>query len=124
MTWPDLSITIDSIVYPFMDQGDLVKPSIFRGIRFLALCITLLTVSMAGSNASDRKTGTEPLVYKDPTASIDSRLDDLAARMSVEEKFATGRAPQHRRVIHTTIQGGVGLSTRAGRTFHLLCGDS
>ena len=61
---------------------------VFRGSRFLVSSITILCISMAVTYAGDEQPNPDIPVYKNPAESIDARLDDLIARMSVEEKIA------------------------------------
>lgn len=65
-----------------------MKKSIFRSAQILAISITTLCIGLTGCYASDEQADPETPVYKDPAANIDARLDDLIARMSVEEKIA------------------------------------
>lgn len=59
------------------------------GAAFVAPVITTLALVSACSQNADTPTGdAEMLVYKDATADVDSRVEDLVARMTLDEKIA------------------------------------
>src|SRR6478672_4913139 len=59
--------------------------------KFRALAVLFVLVSLTSANllyVSDRVNAQQGLPYKDPKLSIDARVRDLLARMTIEEKAA------------------------------------
>jgi beta-glucosidase len=66
-----------------------VNPEVFRRFYGLGASLVILAVLAACSPAAgEKETPSAAAVYRDASATVDARLDDLLARMTLEEKVA------------------------------------